>query len=183
MAHEKVAGPSTTMTFLGLEIDTVSQQLFLPPEKLSDLQSELKHWANRKKATKRDLLSISGKLSFAAKAVPAGRLFLRRLITLSTSVSKLHHNICLNTEARADISWWQEFLPTWNGKSYFIDSSPTDASDLELYTDASGIHGCGAYYRGEWFHYQWKPHQLLSKQISIQWQELFAIVAAALTWG
>ena len=183
VAHDKVEGPSTTMTFLGLEIDTIHQQLRLPLDKLAELKSELNQWAERKKTTKRELLSIIGKLSFAAKAVPAGRLFLRRLISLSTSAKKLHHYIHLNTEARADISWWQEFLPMWNGKSYFIESSPTNASNLELYTDASGTHGCGAYYRGEWFHHDWQPHQQLSPQISIQWQELFAIVAATLTWG
>lgn len=50
-------------------------------------------------------------------------------------------------------------------------------------TDASGTHGCGAYYKGNWFHHEWRPHQKLSKTISIQWQELFAILAATLTWG
>ena len=29
----------------------------------------------------------------------------------------------------------------------------------------------------------WQPHQRLSPKVSIQWQELFAILAAALTWG
>ena len=82
-----------------------------------------------------------------------------------------------------DIAWWREFLQTWNGTEQFIDQCPTDAADLELYTDASGRHGCGAYFQGEWFHHEWQPHQQLSKDVSIQWQELFAIVAAALTWG
>ena len=39
-----------------------------------------------------------------------------------------------------------------------------------------------SYYKGAWFSYKWRPHQCLSKTISIQWQELFAIVAAAMTW-
>ena len=105
MAHDKVEGPSTTMTFLGLEIDNIHQQRRLLLDKLAELKSELKQWAQRKKTTKRELLSIIGKLSFAAKAVPAGRLLLRRLISLSTSAKKLHHYIRLNTEARADTSW------------------------------------------------------------------------------
>ena len=49
-----------------------------------------------------------------------------------------------------------------------------------LYTDASGSYGCGAYYQGAWFFRAWQPHQHLR---AIQWKELFAIVAAALTWG
>ena len=37
-----------------------------------------------------NLLSLIGKLAFAAHAVPADRLFLCRLIDLSTKVKKLH---------------------------------------------------------------------------------------------
>jgi hypothetical protein len=46
------------------------------------------------------------------------------------------------------------------------------AHDWELYTDAAGSLGCGAYFQGAWFHYDWQPHQLAH---SIQWKELFAI--------
>ena len=119
-------------------------------------------------------------IAFAARAVPAGRLFLRRLITLSTKVRHLHHRLRLNKDVRADILWWHSFLPSWNGTAAFLDPETTDTNDLELFTDASGSLGFGAYFRGSWFHYSWQPHQ---KLFSIQWQELFAIVAAALTWG
>ena len=141
------------------------------------------HWLQRRKTTKRELLSLIGKLAFAARAVPAGRLFLHRLITLSTKVQCLHHHLRLNKEARADILWWHSFLPTWNGTAAFLDPEATDAHDLELFTDASGALECGAYFQGSWFHYSWQPHQRLSPKVSIQWQELFAILAAALTWG
>ena len=94
-----------------------------------------------------------------------------------------HHHIRLNTDAQADIAWWQEFLPWWNGTAQFVDQQPTDAADLELYTDTSGTLGRDICFQGEWFHHDWQPHQQLSEQESIQWQELFAIVTAALTWG
>jgi len=122
-----------------------------------------------------------------------GRLFLRHLINLNTSVQHLHHHIRLNSEAMTDITWWQTFLPDWNGHAFFTDTSATDTHDLGLYSDASGRLGAGAYFQGHWLHYQWQPHQQLSNQISIQWQELSAIsgccpdlgpsVAAALTWA
>ena len=180
VAMDKVEGPATTLTFLGLELDSVHQRIRLPPEKLEEILTELHDWSSRSKATKRALLSLIGKLSFAARAVPAGRLFLRRLITLSTTVHKLHHRIRLGRQARADLAWWVDFLPTWNGSAHFIDPSSVPANGIDLYTDASGTLGCGAYFQGSWFHYPWQPHQL---EASIQWQELFAILAAALTWG
>ena len=180
VAMEKVEGPSTTLTLLGLLLDSTRQEISLPPAKLSDILQELDLWSTRRSTTKRELLSLIGKLAFAARDVPAGRLFLRRLISLSTCASHLHHHIRLNAEARADIAWWQAFLPTWNGTAKFISPLAKVAADIELYTDASGTLGCGAYYRGAWFHYAWQPHQ---HSHSIQWKELFAIVTAALTWG
>ena len=183
VALDKLEGPSTTITFLGLELDSSRQQIRLPEAKLRELRAELDKWPRSRKTTKCNLLSLIGSLSFAARAVPAGRLFLRRLIHLSTRVQQLHQHIRINSEALADITWWKIFLPHWNGRAFFVDSNATNAHDLDLYTDASGRLGCGAYFQGQWFHHQWQPHQQLSKQISIQWQELFAIVAAALTWG
>ena len=114
--------------------------------------------------------------------MPAGRLFLRRLIDLSTTVRKLHHHISLNAEARADIRWWDSFLPSWNGVAMFLDPEWTAADSLQLYTNASGSLGFGAYFNGAWFRGDWQPHERLPLR-SIQWQELFAIVAAASTWG
>ena len=100
--------------------------------------------------------------------------------TISRLVRQLHHHIRLTTDARADIAWWQTFLPTWNGTAKFIDLATITAADMDLFTDAAGHLGCGAYFKGSWFHYDWDARQA---SYSIQWKELFAIVAAALTWG
>ena len=183
VAMDKLEGPSTTLTFLGLELDSVRQEIHLPQDKLHTILTELSQWPKPRKITKRRLLSLLGLLSFAALAIPAGRLFLRRLIRLSTTVEQLHHHIQLNSDAIADITWWQTFLPDWNGRAFFVNTTTTNAHDLDLYTNASGRLGCRAYFQGHWFHHNWQPHQQLSKHIFIQWQELFAIVAAALTWG
>ena len=181
IAFNKVEGPSTLITFLGILIDTVAMELRLPPEKLESLMQLLQQWQTpRRKTTKRELLSLIGKLSFAAKVIPAGRIFLRRLIDLSTSVKKLHHHICLTASARADIRWWQDFLPGWNGVSLMLQADWVQASDLQLYTDASGTLGYGAYYNKAWLSGRWSSMQL---ERSIQWKELYAVVVAVATWG
>ena len=177
---EKVKGPLTAMSFLSLTLDSVKQEIRLSPDKLAELIHELNRWSTRHKATKHELLSLIGKLSFAARAVPAGRLFLCRLITLASTVAHMHYWIRLNAEASADITWWLKFLPTWNGSAKFIDQNSVLTVDMLLYTDASGSYGCGAYYQGARFFHAWQPHQHLR---TIQWKELFATVAAALTWG
>ena len=154
----------------------------LPLDKQEDILHSIQGWRGRDKATKWELLSLIGKFSFAAKVVPAGRLFLRRLIDLSTTAKKLHHHIRITADAREDLAWWECFLPEWNGVVMFLDPDWTSANTLNLFTDASGTSGYGAYFNGSWFRGSWLPHQQLGMR-SIQWQELFAIVAAAKAWG
>ena len=99
IADDKLEGPSTCLTYLGIEIDTVSMTVRLPAEKLSKLKSMVLEWAGRRKCRKRDLLSLIGFLAFACKVVKPGRIFLRRLIDLASSVDSLHHYIYMNAEA------------------------------------------------------------------------------------
>ena len=178
LAEDKTVGPSQCVSYLGIEIDAHSQVIRLPADKFVDLMSMLSVWQGRKKCTKRELLSLIGSLSFAAKVVKPGRMFLRRLIDLSTSVYDLNHFITLNSESRADISWWLDFLPSWNGVC-FIQAVPVTSVSLSLYTDASGM-GFGAVYGRKWLSYPWPEHYL---PFHINIKELFAIVAAVITWG
>eukprot|EP00731_Ephydatia_muelleri_P032887 Em0024g431a len=67
VASEKLEGPTTALTFLGIVLDTSAQQLRLPPDKLEELTALIRSWLSRHKATKWELLSLIGKLSFAAK--------------------------------------------------------------------------------------------------------------------
>ena len=161
VALDKLEGPSTTMTFLGIELDLVSQVLSLPSDKVSNITTTVCNWLGGRTATKRELLSLTGKLSFATKVVPAGRLFLRRLIDLSTTVDRLHHHLRIGAEARADLEWWACFLPQWNGRAKFLEPQWFSPASLNLYTDASDSHGFGAYFDRAWLRGTWSPHQTL----------------------
>ena len=176
--EKKIFGPSRVLVYLGIEINTVTMTVRLPDDKLWELKALLLEWKRKKKCTKRSLLSLIGKLAFAARIVKPGRLFLRRLIDLSTKVDGLNKYITLNAEARADIAWWLDFIPTWSG-SAFIQHSPVTADSLSLYSDASGI-GFGAYFDTHWFAIPW-PQQY--RGYDIGFRELFAITAAIFTWG
>ena len=141
LAPEKIVGPDSSITYLGIVIDSQKMEIRLPNEKFEELLSSLRQWQCVKKCTKRELLSLIGKLSFASKVIPAGRTSLRRLIDLSTTVKKLHHRISFNKEARLDIEWWLEFLPSWNGRYKIPDFQVTPAPSINLFTDASGELG------------------------------------------
>ena len=122
-------------------------QASVTPDRTQELLELLQSIKSAHTCTKHRLLSIIGKLAFACKVVPPGRIFLRRLIDLSTTVGPLHHHITLNQEARLDIQWWLHFLPAWPGTSLFLESDWTLAPHMHLYTDASNL-GYGAYWDG-----------------------------------
>ena len=102
---EKDEGPATSLPFLGIELDSVAIEIWLPLEKLAHLRKELTTWKSRKTCKKRDLLSLIGLLSHACKVVRSGRSFLRRLIDLSMVPKHLEHYVHLNSEVRSDIEW------------------------------------------------------------------------------
>ena len=178
IATDKTVGPTSKLTYLGIEIDSLTQCIRLPEGKFLSLLTLLGQWEGKKKCTKRELLSLVGSLSFAAKVVKPGRIVLRRLIDLSASVGKLSHHISLNSEARRDIQWWLDFLPSWNGVSFFQeDLISTEA--LMLFTDASNL-GMGGVFENRWFVSPWPDHFL---GFDINFKEIFAIFAAICTWA
>ena len=181
IADDKLVGPTTCLTYLGIEIDTVAMTVRLPADKLEKVKAIIHEWAGRRKCTKRELLSLIGLLAFASKVVKPGRMFLRRLIDLSTSVDSLHHFIYLNLEARADILWWLRFLPEWNGMA-IIHPTPITNIDLKLYTDASEV-GFGCVYGTHWAYGSWGWDWRPTDECNINVRELFAVWAAVYTWG
>ena len=107
LAIEKVAGPTTTLTFLGITLDTVQMEARLPPEKLDRARKTIASWLSKKKATKRAILSLVGTLQHATKIVQPGRTFLRRMYMTSSKVRELHYFVRLSKEF---LSWWHVFL-------------------------------------------------------------------------
>ena len=75
---EKEEGPSTTLTFLGILLDTTTMQASITPERKAEILQAIDELHGRRTCTKRDLLSLIGKLAFACKVVPPGRIFLHR---------------------------------------------------------------------------------------------------------
>ena len=86
--HNKTQGPSRALEYLGVMVDTVNQQLTISPERMQEIKDMLKDWLQITTCTKRELLSLIGKLSFCARVVHAGRMFTRRLIQLSKKSQK-----------------------------------------------------------------------------------------------
>ena len=82
VAEQKLEGPTTTLTFLGIELNTEQMIRRLPPKKLKELKELVGEWLPKKACRISDLQSLAGKLQHASKVVRPGRTFLRRMFEL-----------------------------------------------------------------------------------------------------
>ena len=81
----KIVCPTTRLEYLGIIIDSQLMEMQMSNERLDSIFDELKRWLNNYKGTKRELLSLIGKLIFLCRIVVPGRIFLRRLYNLQGS--------------------------------------------------------------------------------------------------
>ena len=63
MAPHKRDGPTTCITFLGIQVDTVAGELRLPEEKLLRLKTLLQEWEEKKVCRRKQLESLIGLLT------------------------------------------------------------------------------------------------------------------------
>ena len=77
MAPEKTMGPSTTITFAGIELDSVEMEARLPQKKLDKCKELISEFLKRRKVTLKEIQSLTGLLNFACAVVVPGRAFLR----------------------------------------------------------------------------------------------------------
>ena len=181
VAPEKVEGPVTCIKFLGLDVDTVAMQVRIPDDKLKDLKTLIDKVIEKehKKITLKELQSLIGKLNFACKAIVPGRAFCRRLIDSTIGIKKAHHRVRVSHCMVEDLRIKQSFLRNHNGASMMLEEK---GRILDLYTDASGGIGFGAYFDGHWTLGAW-PEKVQSAKLDITFKELFPIVLSLSLWG
>ncbi|XP_028517092.1 uncharacterized protein LOC110246429 [Exaiptasia diaphana] len=150
MAPEKTVGPSTVLSFAGIELDTVASEARLPLDKVHDCSNLIFEFLHKKKTTLHDLQSLIGKLNFACKVVVPGRAFLRRLIDLTVGVNHPKHLIRLSRGVKTYLEVWYQFLQHYNGSSIFLEEVWEDSFSLQLHTDSSGALGFGAIFGRHW---------------------------------
>ena len=180
VADDKVEGPTTIIKFLGLEVNTEEMLIKLPMDKLLDLRSCIDEILKMesKKIKLKHLQSLIGKLNFACRAIVPGRAFCRRLIDATIGISQPYHRVRVTKGMIKDLRVWQSFLKNHNGASMMI--CDMSEAQLDLFTDAAGSIGFGAYFNGHWTNGQW-PKTLQNENITFK--ELFPIVLALFLWG
>ena len=135
VAHNKTIHSVQSIEFLGVQFDSVSGTVACPPHRIADLRALLfRAAAHGEQHRVRFVLSLVGKLSFAAHVLPGARPFFRSLIDATRGLSK-RAAVVLGPSVHADIQYWLQHLSSWNGRQQWRTSVP-----ILVATDAS-LHG------------------------------------------
>ena len=164
LAHEKTVGPATSVTFLGVNLDTDSGHASIPVNKVTDYASAIEHTLQTRSLTLRELQSLTGKLNFTCCVITTGRCFLRRLYNsapkgLSHPRTKVH----ISDETALDLELWKQFLSQYNGRTLLSFGEVRTSAELHMYSDSSkGGYGAtfGDRFLTGQFPASWKAHDI-----------------------
>ncbi len=103
-----------------------------------EIKKELNKLLGRFQCTKRELLSIVGKLQFCSKVVIPGQMSTHCLIHPSKKPKELCHKVTLTNQAKADIMWWYKCMGSDNGVSMIRKLWNINSTEI-IFTDASDV--------------------------------------------
>ena len=158
----------------------ISLEARLPTDKLCHIRHQVQAWLTRRKATKRQILSLVGLLQHATKVVRPGRTFLSRMYSVAAKLKQPSHRKKLSAAFHSDLRWRHVFVTHWNGVSFLHFTQGGSAPDCHIETDASGSWACGAWFCCHWLQYK-RPADWA--EIGIMAKELIPILFSCVVWG
>lgn len=175
---KKVCDPSRCVTFLGIEMDSVDMCLRLPQNKLLLLREELGKFMKLRRASKRILQRLAGRLSWAARVVFGGRGFLRATFNAISSLRHKSDRIRLSGPLLRDIRWWYNLMHVFNGCSLLLNKQPI----IGFQTDAC-LEGAGMVHNDDFAYCNWSLDWPEVNHLSINYKETLSIVLGAARWA
>jgi hypothetical protein len=179
VSREKTLGPMTTLTFLGIELNTLTMRAQLPLDKLQKYSAKIYEILQKRRVTLRDIKSVTGMLQFSTSVVSHGRAFLRRMHDATIGVKKPHHFVRITHGIRHDLTLWHAFLSNYNGVTIISRPPVSDSVSLHLYSDASK-QAFGATFASRWIRVAW-PERWQSLSITVL--ELYPILTLVATFA
>ena len=146
VSYDKLIGPSRSVVYLGIVIDSERMELRLPEGKLAKLISMLDKYLYAKCISKKELECLGGLLSHCAHIVKGGKIFSKSVYALYKKiVNSNSKHIIIPEIVKADLSWWRKLCKYFNGskkvcKTVFPHAMVSDSS----------FKGFGVYLGSDW---------------------------------
>ncbi|KAM9954732.1 hypothetical protein ACTFIW_003332 [Dictyostelium discoideum] len=185
--EKSVLEPTHSITFLGLQIDSVSMKLLVPKEKKKSVIKEIRNFLKLDCCSPRKLAGFKGKLIALKDAVIPFRHNTRRTNKFHSQCLTLANgdwdqSFPIPQDVKSEISHWLTVLNQWNGKEISLFPS----YDYVLTTDASESGAGATLKKGnktiKTWSFQWSTIQ---SNMSSNRREMLALLMAyqALWWS
>ena len=176
---DKAVSPTQTMTYLGIEFDSVKMELRVSADKCAELKLDLSSWLRKTVATKSDLQSILGKLIWVSKAIKYSRVFAQRIINEIKTLKAQKQKVALSYDIRKDFLWWQSYLSVFNGVYFIVPEIVTIQISSDACPSGMGSYNpqLNSYFSAEF------PRYLKDLSIPIHLKEFVGIIIASKIWG
>lgn len=123
----------------------------VPFDKLRDLVSVCKAWYSKKRASKKMIQSLAGRMMYVSNCIkPARRFTSRILATLRTMGNR--EWTTLSAQFKADVAWFYNFAAQANGIFYYLPLRSEVPLECDSSLLAAGGVGLGCFY--EWVYQQ-----------------------------
>ena len=179
ISYKKVTTPTESLTFLGINIDSVDMLLTLPLDKADQLQELIAEFARKRHASLRQLQTLAGKLSWASHVVRGGRPFLRRIFDLMANLQQARHKVKLSEGFYEDIGWWCKYFETFHGKPL---AASIERCTVAVESDSCST-GMGAVSDVDWLFLDWEAELPTVASLHINHKEAAAVVVATRQWA
>ena len=178
---KKAVVPGTSVSFLGILINSVLMTLNIVPERLVEIKQLISSWLNKDSAKLVELQSLLGKLNFACSTVRSGRVFVSKIINLLKTV-KPGKQVLLTDEFRKDLKWWDKYMATFDGVSLIPDYS-WSRPDVVIATD-SCLVSCGGWNdsKREFWHLKFPEKYNNREDVNINEKECLAVMLGLKVW-
>ena len=188
---KKAEAPTNQLVYLGVMFDSIAMQMRVPPEKLSEIKSEIGNFSRKTTITRKNLQSLLGKLFWVSRVVRLARVFMGRLLQQLRNMVGIKENVKvkLSEDSRRDLKWWERYLEHFNGIQLIFeeDPFPLELSQLldrpfEVYAgDATPVGGGG--WSGNQYWSRMLPRELQDPNLPIHVKEFWCMIVSARLWG
>ena len=179
--------PATVQMILGLEFDSIKQEVRTPMCKVIAYQDFASKILQKKKITKKQLFSLTGKVRHAAGQCKPLAAYARGVEIYGHKIKHWHHRLGVNISLKRDIMLMMKALniTAKRGTSFNFILDAKKSAELQIFSDATSRYGgIGAFLEKEkapWIQVHWKEVSDAST-LDIEWKELAAIVVAIMTF-
>ena len=197
ISMDKTHWAATILEFLGIVLHGEHMMLMVPNEKRIKALNLLRWTTANRKITIKIVQRLTGILNFLNKAIVPGRTFTRNMYyklkirDKQGTMLRSYHHVKVDSDFKSDAEIWIKFLDIAATDVRqlcrpFVDFSQlTHADLLDFYTDSSlnPDFGMGVVFGDRWCYLKWGREFILQEKPSIEFLELFALVAGVITWG